>query len=214
MKEYTLNNIQDVSSAKAIHDYIAQTDLATNPHSLKFITLSVDDFPIEDLEWAHDLSNRSFNNLLDRKFTKKAIRQSLRVLRKSPLDIYKQKKGWIWSLYGKAVKDVITGGWRKTELEPDAKNYNVYNLHIHVLCECQYIPQSLLSVLWKSVVTKDWRGRRCYSEGIVHVQDVGNSDEDITKVINYMAKPIPIARTERFRNLRLYTTFGSWYNRN
>jgi len=43
---------------------------------------------------------------------------------------------------------------------------------------------------------------------------VANTDADIKRVINYMAKPIPIARTERFRNLRLYTTFGNWYNRN
>ena len=214
MNTYEFNNINTVSSAKAIHDYIVQTDLINSPHSLKFITLSVDDFPIEDLDWALELSNRSFNNLLDRKFTKKAIRQSLRVLRKSPPDIYRQMKGWIWSLHGKAVKDVITGGWRKTELERDARNNSIYNLHIHLLCECKFIPQPILSVLWKSVVTKDWQGRRCHSEGIVHVQDVGNSEEDFTKVINYMAKPIPIARTDRFRNLRLYTTFGGWYNRN
>ena len=214
MNTYELNNINTVSSAKAVYEYIVQTDLINSPHSLKFITLSVGDFPIEDLEWALELSNRSFNNLLDRKFTKKAIRQSLRVLRKSPPDIYRQMKGWIWSLHGKAVKDVITGGWRKTELEPDAKDYNVYNLHIHLLCECQFIPQPILSVLWESVVTKDWQGRRCHSEGIVHVQDVGNSEEDIPKVLNYMAKSISIARSDRFKNLRLYTTFGRWYNRN
>jgi hypothetical protein len=53
----------------------------------------------------------------------------------------------------------------------------------------------------------------CSSEGIVHIQDVKNTEEDITKVINYMAKPIPVARRKRFSNIRLYATFGKWYNR-
>jgi hypothetical protein len=67
---------------------------------------------------------------------------------------------------------------------------------MHILCECEYIPQPLLSVLLKSVVNKEWQGRRCFSEGIVHVQDVGDTQEDIIRIINYMAKPIPIARSE------------------
>jgi len=57
-------------------------------------------------------------------------------------------------------------------------------------------------------------GRTCNSEGIVDVQDVVNTDEDIVRVVNYMSKEIPVARSDRFKHLRLYSTFGSWYNRN
>jgi len=216
MDEYCYENLNSVTSAKSVYEYIVRNHLIRHPHTLKLITLSEDNFALEELEWAIDVAVRSFNNLLERQFTKTAIRESLRTLKKSssPQSYNKKIKGWLWSCHGRLVKDLIPGGWRKTEVEPSSVNYDLYNVHVHVLCECKYIPQPLLSMLWKSAVTKEWQGRRCDAQGIVHVQDVGNTDEDIKRVVNYIAKPIHILRTERFKNLRLYSTFGGWYNAN
>jgi len=214
MNIHNAKHIQNTGSAMAIYNHILQTRLADSPHRLKMITLSVGNFPIDAIDWALKLSNRSFNNLLERKFTKKAIRQSLRIAFKTSRHKYKQIKRWTWSLHRKSVKDVITGGWRKIELERASRSEKIYNLHIHILCECSFLPQPILSVLWESVLLKDFQGETCSSEGIVHIQDVKNTEQDITKVINYMAKPIPVARRKRFKNTRLYATFGDWYNKN
>jgi hypothetical protein len=213
MNIHNAKHIQNTGSAMAIYNYILQTRLADSPHRLKMITLSVGNFPIDAIDWALKVSNRSFNNLLERKITKKAIRQSLRITFKTFPQKYKQIKRWTWSLHRKSVKDVITGGWRKIELERVSRREKIYNLHIHILCECSFIPQPILSVLWESALSKHLQEITCSSEGIVHIQDVKNTEEDITKVINYMAKPIPVARRKRFSNIRLYATFGKWYNR-
>ena len=207
------NQYENVHSARDVLNYINQTGLINNPHLLKFITLSIHDFHENDLDWALKLTQRSFNNFLDRRVNKKSIREAIKIYKMS--NYYsKTNPNSLWYFHRERIRHILEGGWRKTEIEQDIRNTHVFNIHLHIICECQYIPQPLLSVIWKSAVTKPYNGRTCNSEGIVDVQDVTNTDEDIKNVINYMAKEIPIARSDRFKHTRLYSTFGSWYNRN
>jgi len=221
--------LMDINYEKAIHkasnkpifNFLKERKIIEKENSLKLITVTVGNVQYSDLERALDFSVRSFNNLLERKFTKKAIKKSIRVLKSNKSSLsssnlyskYGTEKS-LWLFYGKSVNEVITGGFYKIETTPSLKEIGLHNLHIHILCESGFIPQPLLSVIWQDVLSKPFKGKYISSEGICDVRNVGNTEEDVIKIIAYLDKPNSVINNESFKNVRLLSKFGTWYNNN
>lgn len=216
MKNKNFEHLDKVPSANRVIEHIQSNGLLKTANTLKFITLSVGEFDEEDLDWALEFTNRCFNNFFERKFIKKSIRQAIRIEKSINSQIYSKigiNKS-LWRYYDKKVKDIIPGGWRKIEIDPILGKPGKFNVHIHIFCENSFIPHSLLSEVWKDVLSKEFKGKKVNPPGIVHVKNVQNTDLDIAKLTNYMAKPVEYLRTERFKNVRLFATFGTWYSKN
>jgi hypothetical protein len=191
--------------AREVMSLIDERGLKRRENALKFITLSLGVVSDENLAEAVESAIRCFNNLLDRRFIKKTIRTASKGL---PRSIRKTS----WGFYGRRVKDVIPGGWRKIETKPAHTGPSQYNVHIHVLCESEFIPQPLISTVWEDVVSKASGGHSFSSAGIVDIRAVGDTEQDRSNVISYMSKPEYLSKDSRFSHLRLYSRFGSWYD--
>ena len=181
-------------------------------NALKFITLSIGIVNQDEINWAVDFAIRSINNFLERAITKKSIENSFNVgNRKPPSKFYKKRA--FDSFSGKQVKDFIRGGVYKIELTQNLKDRKKYNLHLHVLCEAGFLPQSFISYIWHNVLSKPFQGKNILSRGIVDIQSVGDTESDIINTYDYLIKPVPEIRNGNFKNTRLLSKFGTWYNR-
>jgi len=204
--EKELLNINSHKPSKDVLDLINLKNLIQQTHSLKLLTLSIGNIDYKDIQWGQEYAIRCFNNLLDRRFLTKHIKASIKI----------QKSKSLWFYKNKQVKDIIRGGWRKVEFKLDLKNLDLKNIgkvnvHIHAICESDYIPQILLSEVWRNVLSKPFNNKYVYSSGIIDIREIGNTPDDINTLIDYIAKPDNLLRKKKYANTRLYSKFGSWY---
>jgi len=198
-------------SENSLIEFLKEKGIMDDNFSLKFLTLSIGYVESQKLDWGLELAIRSVNNFLDRYFTKKSIRHSLSVKSDNRRSEY-LKKSLLQSLHGKRVNDIISGGIYKVEFEDNPEYPRMFNLHVHILCQSDYIPQSLISFLWRDVLSKPFQGREISSKGIVDIRDIKNTEQDIRNRFRYLVKPVPAVRNERFKYSRLLSRFGTWYN--
>ncbi len=199
-------------SENSIFNFIHQRLSSNNNLSLKFITLSIGYVDSNNLEWGIAYAIRSFHNFLDRQVTKKSIRHSLSVKSVNQYHEYR-KNDVLQSLHGKKINELLAGGIYKIEYARNPKNPNVYNLHLHILTESnEFIPNSLISFLWKDVLSKPFQGLYVKSEGIANIQNVTTTENDIRKTFRYLVKNVPVLKDERFKTLRIMSKFGNWYS--
>ena len=182
-------------------------------NSLKLITLSIGNVSHKDLDFTLEFAIRSVTNFLDRVITKKSVRKA------SSAKVANSKSSFITrrtlsKLSGKSLKELIQGGIYKVEFATCLGDFGKYNAHVHILCEAEYIPQTLLSSIWLDVLSKPFKGVKFSADGIVDIRSVRNSEASIRKTFRYMVKPIPVMRNKKHQYSRLLSKFGTWYNSN
>jgi hypothetical protein len=199
---------------------LQERGLQGQENALAFITLSVGVFSGEDLPDAIEFAIRCFNNLLDRQFIKKTIRTALNDVYSSRVLTRKYRRmcspysidDSFWRFYRRKVKEVIPGGWRGIELEPSQTGLSQYNLHFHALCECEFIPQPLISTVWEDVVRTPWKDLSFSSEGIAYITRVPPTHQDVGNIVRYIVKTEYLDKDSQLCHSRLYSRFGNWYD--
>lgn len=116
----------------------------------------------------------------------------------------KKKNRYIASLKKVLYDQRIKGGLYAIEIKNDGQGWNI---HIHVLADCEYIAQPVLSSLWNDIAGAP-------------VVDIKKADQGAVKyILKYVFKPPHVEGIEAFqtyietvKDMRLYSTFGSLYD--
>ncbi len=117
---------------------------------------------------------------------------------------------WFANLVRRSIWKKNMRGWLK-RIEVTKGQDGNYHLHIHVLAEGSFIPQSELSDIWRDILSKDdWRGV------VVDIREVKGVGKAIKEIAKYCFKPNGLSIEDKaflsksFTKRRLYSFGGLW----